>query len=96
VIDHVNAHSRGGPDVADNFATACNKCNANKSNALQDEFTRKSPRHAVKGKYGEPQDWDGLSTLFVILVERAPGTASTSEREWLKYLKPSAGAAVQT
>jgi hypothetical protein len=33
VIDHVNAHSRGGPNAAENFATACNKCNANKSNA---------------------------------------------------------------
>jgi 5-methylcytosine-specific restriction endonuclease McrA len=52
VIDHVNAHSRGGPDAAENFATACNKCNANKSNAPQDEFGKKSPRRAVKGKYG--------------------------------------------
>src|SRR5579864_3454489 len=60
VIDHVEAYSRGGKDLADNFATACNKCNANKSNASQAEFSLKSPRHAVKGKYGEPQNWDGL------------------------------------
>ena len=95
VIDHVNAHSRGGPDIAENLVTACNKCNANKSDESQDEFSRKSPRRTVKGKYGEPQDWDGLSTLFVILIERAPGTASASERDWMKHLKPTAGAATQ-
>jgi len=38
VIDHVNPHSRRGPDVAENFATACNKCNAHKSHSAQDEF----------------------------------------------------------
>jgi hypothetical protein len=95
VIHHVNAHSGGGPDVVENFATACNKCNANKSNAQQNEFTQKSPRHGVKGKYGEPQNWDGLSTLFVILAERAPGTASASECDWLKHLKPAASATTQ-
>jgi 5-methylcytosine-specific restriction endonuclease McrA len=87
VIDHVEAHSRGGANVIANFATACNKCNANKNNTSQDDFKKKSPRRAIKGKYGEPQDWDGLSTLFVILVERAPETASPSERDWLKHLK---------
>lgn len=54
VIDHVEAHSTGGANVLDNFATACNKCNANKSNAPQADFCKKSPRRAVKGKYGEP------------------------------------------
>src|SRR5947207_372505 len=39
VIDHMKAHSRGGSDVVENFTTACNKCNANKSNAQQNEFT---------------------------------------------------------
>jgi hypothetical protein len=87
VIDHVEAHSRGGADVIANFATACNKCNANKNNTSQDDFKRKSARRMIKGKYGEPQNWDGLSTLFVILVERAPETASLSERHWLKHLK---------
>ena len=52
VIDYVNSHSRRGPDVAENFATACNKCNAHKSNAAQDEFRKKSQRQTVKGKYG--------------------------------------------
>jgi hypothetical protein len=83
----VNAHSRGGPDAAENFATACNKCNANKSNAPRDAFGKKSPRRAVKGKYGEPQEWDGLSTLFVILAKRNFEATSASERDWLKHLK---------
>jgi 5-methylcytosine-specific restriction endonuclease McrA len=61
VIDHVNAHSRGGLDVLENFATACNKCNANKSNAPRDEFVTRSPRRTVRGKYGEPQNWDALA-----------------------------------
>jgi hypothetical protein len=95
VIDHVRAHSRGGMDAAENFATACNKCNASKSNTPQGEFSAKSPRRPVKGKYGEPRDWDGLSTLFVILVERAPATASASELDWLKHLKRAANATTQ-
>jgi 5-methylcytosine-specific restriction endonuclease McrA len=82
VIDHVEAHSRGGTHGVDNFATACNKCNANKSNSLQDAFSKRSPRRTIRGKYGEPQDWDGLSTLFVVLIEGAPERGSDSEHAW--------------
>jgi hypothetical protein len=84
---------QGAPENNDNFATACNKCNANKSNSPKDEFTKKSPRRPVKGKYGEPAAWDGLSTLFVILAGRWGETPSASEREWLKHLKPTVRAA---
>jgi 5-methylcytosine-specific restriction endonuclease McrA len=87
VIDHIQARSRGGADTAENFATACNKCNATKSNAGKDDFHRKSPRRPVKGKYGEPENWDGFSTLFVVLVEIAPEPSTVSERDWLRYLK---------
>ena len=89
VIDHVKAHSRGGMADADNFATACNKCNTRKSAAQPQDFTKRVPRHRVKGKFGEPQHWDGLSTLFVRLVEQSPQTTSPSEREWLRALKGS-------
>jgi 5-methylcytosine-specific restriction endonuclease McrA len=92
VIDHVEAYSRGGKDLADNFATACNKCNANKSNGPQDQFRKKSPRHKVKGRYREPEHWDGLSTLFVVLAQQAPQSASSSERDWVRALKCSATA----
>jgi hypothetical protein len=87
VIDHVKAHSQAGLNAAENLATACNKCNANKSNSPQDQFGMQSPRRPVQGKYGEPQEWDGLSTLFVILAERNEDDLSASERDWLKQLK---------
>lgn len=87
VIDHVDPHSRGGKNALDNYATACNKCNARKSNTAQDEFRKKAPRRSVKAKYGEPEHWDGLSTLFVILIERSQETATASERDWLRAIK---------
>ena len=89
VIDHLEAHSKGGADRQANLVTACCKCNALKSDKKQQAFEEKQKRHIVKGKYGEPQHWDGLSTLFLILVERAPEKATASERNWLKHLKPA-------
>jgi 5-methylcytosine-specific restriction endonuclease McrA len=86
VIDHIAAHSQGGPDVLENLATACNKCNASKSDSASGDFSRRSPRQRIKGKYGEPENWDGLSRLFVILAERAKERASASELDWLKCL----------
>jgi hypothetical protein len=53
------------------------------------KFSKRSPLHQVKGKYGEPEQWDGLSMLFVVLVEQVPQTASPSELEWLRALKRS-------
>jgi hypothetical protein len=41
----------------------------------------------VKEKYGEPENWDGLSALFVILMAQFPEAATSSEREWLRALK---------
>jgi hypothetical protein len=86
VIDHVKAHSRGGTANVDNFVTSCNKCNTRKSDAQADDFAKRSPLHRVKGKYGEPSDWDGLATLFVELVERDPSIASSSELAWFRAL----------
>jgi HNH endonuclease len=86
VIDHIQAHSRGGVANQDNFATSCNKCNTRKGNALAEAFTEGSPLHPVKGKYGEPQTWDGLSQLFIVLAEQTAELSSASEREWLKAL----------
>jgi 5-methylcytosine-specific restriction endonuclease McrA len=80
VIDHLEAHSRGGPDRLANLVTACNKCNARKSDGQPREL-----RRPIKGKYGEPEHWDGLSTLFVILVDEKK--ASPTERDWLKHLR---------
>ena len=41
----------------------------------------KEPRRPVRGKYGEPQLWDGLSVLFVVLARRYPAAlTATDER----------------
>ena len=76
VIDHVETHSRGGASDEANFVTSCNKCNTQKSDALAQDFSAQSPLGRVRGKYGEPEHWDGLSTLFIMLVEQAPHCAS--------------------
>lgn len=94
VIDHVEAHSRGGSASLDNFATACNKCNAKKSNASHRDFSNRSPRPIIKAKYGEPENWDGLSTLFVILIEQSLNVATISELSWLRHLKAKSGDAM--
>src|ERR1700722_8459848 len=64
VIDHIEAHRRGGLAQVENLATACNKCNTRKNDALVEEFQSKSPLHRVRGEYGEPEHWDGFSTVF--------------------------------
>ena len=87
VIDHVNASSTGGQNTANNLTTACNKCNGRKSAASLERWEER-PRHKpVKGKYGEPQHWDGLSTLFVVLAQRYPVGLTASERAWLEVLR---------
>ena len=90
VIDHVEAHSGGGASVIANLATACNKCNARKSNSLADEFSKRHPLIPVKGKYGDPLDWDGMSTLFIVLVAKNLISATPTERAWLRALKSGA------
>lgn len=90
VIDHVEAHSGGGKSDISNLVTACCKCNALKSNQKREEFEKKLRRHRVKGKYGEPKLWDGLSALFLVLIEDNRDTASASELDWLKHLKAAA------
>lgn len=94
VIDHVAPHRGGGKSDSDNLVTACCKCNALKSAQKREEFERKLQRHRVKGKYGEPAHWDGLSALFVVLIEDNRDIASASELDWLKHLKPNTTTAV--
>jgi len=70
VIDHSEAHSRGGAADPSNLVTACNKCYLLKSAMLPEDFRKLRPLRPVKGKYGEPEDWDGLSSLFIIQASR--------------------------
>jgi hypothetical protein len=87
VIDHIQAYSRGGAAAESNFVTACNKCNMRKSAIPAEEFSTRSPLRPVKGKYGEPAQWDGLSTLFMVLMKQALSSASPTERDWLRALE---------
>jgi 5-methylcytosine-specific restriction endonuclease McrA len=84
VIDHTHAFSRGGADSSANLITACNRCNGRKSAAPLEKWEQRPKPKPVKGKYGEPQHWDGLSTLFVMLARRDPQSLTLGEREWLK------------
>jgi hypothetical protein len=86
VIDHMESHSGGGRSTISNLVTACNKCNATKSNSPADFFAKRSPPRLVKGKYGEPKYWDGFSTLFMVLVARNPSGTTPTERAWLRVL----------
>jgi 5-methylcytosine-specific restriction endonuclease McrA len=86
VIDHVEAHSTGGLDSEDNLATACNKCNGRKGSAPVDKWGKRVMRKPIKGKYGEPQYWDGLSGVFTILAQRNPVGLTAVEKDWLKAL----------
>jgi hypothetical protein len=86
VIDHVNAFSRGGAHDANNFVTACAKCNMRKSAEVVERFEQKHPLRRVKGKYGEPEHWDGLSVLFVLMIREDPSGVTRSEQEWFDAL----------
>jgi 5-methylcytosine-specific restriction endonuclease McrA len=92
VLDHVEAHSKGGKTDNDNLVTACNKCNGRKNNHLLSVWDKRAQRPPIKGKtakngnHGEPQHWDGLSMVFIVLAQREESDLTTTERQWLKAL----------
>ena len=86
VLDHADPHSSGGPTDAKNLLTACNKCNGRKNNTPRKVFEALPKPKPIKGKYGEPLHWDGLSILFTVLAQRDQSDLTTSERQWLKAL----------
>lgn len=85
-VDHVIAHERGGAHALENFVTACAKCNVRKSDGELVAWMKRDKRNPVKGKYGEPTAWDGLSGLFVVLAARLPEALTLNDRAWLKAL----------
>jgi 5-methylcytosine-specific restriction endonuclease McrA len=87
VIDHIEAFSAGGTDDIENLATACSKCNGRKNAATLDRWGERPMENPIKGKYGEPQHWDGLSSLFVVLADRQASALTASERAWLQVLR---------
>jgi hypothetical protein len=86
VIDHVKAFSAGGAHDISNFVPACAKCNMRKSAELAEEFRNKHPLRSVKGKYGEPQHWEGFSALFVLMIRDDRSGVTRSEMEWYRAL----------
>jgi hypothetical protein len=86
VIDHVQAHSRGGPADLSNLVISCSKCNLVRSNLSAKKFREREPFHTVKSKYGQPKTGTGLSSLFIMLAEKTPQTASATKRAWLRAL----------
>jgi len=85
-VDQVVAFSKDGAHIEENFSTSCNKCNIRKNVATVADFASRHPKRSVKGKYGEPEHWDGLSTLFVLLATQHPEQLSDGERGWLRVL----------
>ena len=91
VLDHVEAFVAGGPCDPENLVTSCAKCNGRKSAAPLEVWNGRPKSSPIKGKYGEPQNWDGLTVLFVVLAERNTKNLTPVERDWLKAIKNHAG-----
>jgi hypothetical protein len=81
VIDHVEALARGGAHDESNFVVACNKCNTRKTDGGP-----KEPGKRVRGKYGEPNDWDGLASLFLVLADKG-AELNPTEHRWAEALR---------
>ena len=87
MLDHVTAFAIGGTCSEENIVAACAKCNSCKSSYTVEEWKTRLFRRTIKGKYGEPKVWDGLSSMFLILAERHPSKLSTTDREWVRAMK---------
>ena len=85
-IDHIVAYSQGGAHDESNFATICARCNARKSAKRHEDHIAESRPWRVKGKYGEPQHWDGMSLLFLSLVPDASQCLTEQDRRWHRAL----------
>lgn len=87
VVDHVEAFSKNGPCREENLCTACCKCNGRKNSAPREVWELRKQRRPIKGKYGEPQHWDGLSLFFLVLATRNRSALTTGEKAWVKALE---------
>jgi len=58
-----------------------------KNSTEVNDFEKRSPLVRVKGKYGEPSQWDGMTSLFVVLASQRLADLSASELAWLKALR---------
>jgi uncharacterized protein YjhX (UPF0386 family) len=86
-VDHVHAFAKGGAHNIDNFATICARCNARKGTRSREEHLRVDQPRVVKGKHGEPTNWDGLASVFVFFARRSARELTASERGWLEAMR---------
>ena len=87
VLDHLHPRSRGGKGSENNLVSACNKCNSRKSDIQYMDFLEGEHFRRVKGKYGEPMNWDGLSSTFIVLAAKYSDQLTATERKWLRALQ---------
>jgi 5-methylcytosine-specific restriction endonuclease McrA len=83
VLDHVEPFAAGGACSQDNLVTSCAKCNGRKSAAAMTSWNKREKRVPIKGKYGEPENWDGLSGIFILLAERNLDRLTPEDKSWL-------------
>jgi len=86
VVDHVEAFASGGRCEDQNLVTACCKCNGRKNSLPLPAWDQLEKRSPIKGKYGEPQHWDGLSAVFIVLSESHRNDLTAGEEGWLTAL----------
>jgi 5-methylcytosine-specific restriction endonuclease McrA len=86
-LDHVAAYSKGGINAESNLVTACNKCNTRKNDRSSNEYVKENPTKLVRSRYGEPQNWDGLVSLFVMIGRQHPNWLTSSEIKWLEAIE---------
>jgi 5-methylcytosine-specific restriction endonuclease McrA len=86
-VDHVTAFARGGAHDLSNFAAVCARCNARKSARGSAEYLEEARPWKVKGKHGEPKNWDGFSSLFLALAQDKGVILSPTEKLWLTAIK---------
>ena len=81
-IDHIVPIARGGKDEPDNWVTTSMMHNSVKSNWTMEQLQwRLYPA-------GDMKDWDGLTNLFIRLVERKPELVENSfVAEWYRLSK---------
>lgn len=81
-IDHVKAFAKGGEHSEANFVTACSRCNAKKGDRDASDYATLHPRKAVRSAHGEPVQWDGLASYFVVVARENPSALTPHERKW--------------
>jgi hypothetical protein len=86
-IDHITPVTMGGTDNPENLTTSCNKCNTMKNNCDPQKWEAEHPFKPIKSKFGEPERWDGFSSLFLFLAKPNASRLKKSEIDWMKALE---------